>query len=162
MPPDRLARRPAGVAVRALVWLGPEKAEGALVTLKRRLPQTTFNELVAAAQLPTWLARSVGKAAHGWYLSQPSGRGSTRSLGRSGGPAWSPGAPPRKGCMVGRPIWVVVRSCRRGCWFCYRALPGGRNIPSMRSAPIFGVSRSSHPGGGKWEMPGGLRNVHSH
>ncbi|MGO6746614.1 DUF6088 family protein [Rhizobium ruizarguesonis] len=61
-----LANRPAGEAVRALAWLGPEKAEAALLTLKRKLPQTTFNELVAAApQLPTWLARSVGKAAHG-------------------------------------------------------------------------------------------------
>ncbi|MER2534381.1 MAG: DUF6088 family protein [Rhizobiaceae bacterium] len=61
-----LANRPAGEAVRALAWLGPEKAEAALQTLKRRLPSTTFQELVAVApQLPTWLARSVGKAAHG-------------------------------------------------------------------------------------------------
>jgi len=61
-----LAHRPAGEAVRALAWLGPEKAEAALKALKRKLPQTPFNELVAAApQLPTWLARSVGKAAHG-------------------------------------------------------------------------------------------------
>ncbi|PJR91711.1 hypothetical protein CN878_19015 [Ochrobactrum sp. 695/2009] len=61
-----LANRPAGEAVRALAWLGPEKAEAALMALKRKLPQATFNELVAAApQLPTWLARSVGKAAHG-------------------------------------------------------------------------------------------------
>ena len=61
-----LAHRPAGEAVRALAWLGPEMAEVALMALKRKLPQTTFNELVAAApQLPTWLARSVGKAAYG-------------------------------------------------------------------------------------------------
>jgi hypothetical protein len=61
-----LAHRPAGEAVRALAWLGPEKAEAALKALKCKLAQTTFNELVAAApQLPTWLARSVGKAAHG-------------------------------------------------------------------------------------------------
>jgi hypothetical protein len=61
-----LANRPAGEAVRALAWLGPEKTEAALLALKRKLPQATFNELVAAApQLPTWLARSVGKAAHG-------------------------------------------------------------------------------------------------
>lgn len=58
--------RPAGQAVRALAWLGPEKAEAALHTLKRKLPPAAFNELVAAApQLPTWLARSVGKVAHG-------------------------------------------------------------------------------------------------
>jgi hypothetical protein len=61
-----LAHRPAGEAVRALAWLGPEKAEGALKTLKRRLPPAAFNELVAVApRLPTWLARSVGRAAHG-------------------------------------------------------------------------------------------------
>ncbi|MGI4730631.1 MAG: DUF6088 family protein, partial [Janthinobacterium lividum] len=61
-----LAHKPAGEAVRALAWLGPEKAEAALTTLKRKLPPSIFGELVAAApQLPTWLARSVGKAAHG-------------------------------------------------------------------------------------------------
>ena len=61
-----MAHRPAGQAVRALAWLGPEKAEAALKTLKRKLPPAAFSELVAAApQLPTWLARSVGKVAHG-------------------------------------------------------------------------------------------------
>ena len=61
-----LANRPAGEAVRALAWLGPEKAETALKTLKRKMPSGAFGELVAAApQLPTWLARSVGKAAYG-------------------------------------------------------------------------------------------------
>jgi hypothetical protein len=61
-----LANRPAGEAVRALAWLGPEKAEAALKTLKRRMPPGAFGELVAVApQFPTWLARSVGKAAYG-------------------------------------------------------------------------------------------------
>ena len=61
-----LADRPAGAVVRALAWLGPEKADAALATLKRKIPPSTFNEIVAAApQLPTWLARSVGKAAYG-------------------------------------------------------------------------------------------------
>jgi hypothetical protein len=61
-----MAHRPAGQAVRALAWLGPEQAESALHTLKRKLPPTAFSELVAATpQLPTWLARSVGKVAHG-------------------------------------------------------------------------------------------------
>lgn len=61
-----MPHRPAGQAVRALAWLGPERAEAALQTLKRKLPPAAFSELVAAApQLPTWLARSVGKAAHG-------------------------------------------------------------------------------------------------
>ena len=61
-----LAQRPAGEAVRALAWLGPDKAEAALQALKRKLPPAAFSELVTAApQLPTWLARSVGKVAHG-------------------------------------------------------------------------------------------------
>jgi len=61
-----MAQRPAGEAVRALAWLGPEKAAAALSALKRKLSPTAFSELVEAApQLPTWLARSVGKAAHG-------------------------------------------------------------------------------------------------
>ncbi len=63
-----MAHRPAGEAVRALAWLGPEQAEAALETLKRTLPPAAFNELVAAApQLPTWLARSVweGRAPRG-------------------------------------------------------------------------------------------------
>ena len=61
-----LANRPAGKAVRALAWLGPERAEEALKTLKRKMPAGAFGELVAVApQLPTWLARSVGKTAYG-------------------------------------------------------------------------------------------------
>ena len=61
-----LANRPAGEAVRALAWLGPEQAQAALKTLKRKLPPGAFGELVAAApQLPTWLAQSLGKAAYG-------------------------------------------------------------------------------------------------
>lgn len=59
-----LADRPA--AVRALAWLGPEKAEEALSSIKQKLPPAEFGELVAAApQFPTWFARSVGRAAHG-------------------------------------------------------------------------------------------------
>lgn len=61
-----LAHRPAGEAVRALAWLGPERSEAALRALKRKLPAVAFGELVALMpQLPSWLARSVGKAAHG-------------------------------------------------------------------------------------------------
>lgn len=60
-----LANRPAGEAVRALAWLGPERAEAALTTLKRKMPPGVFDELVAAApQLPTWLAQSVGRVAY--------------------------------------------------------------------------------------------------
>jgi hypothetical protein len=49
--------------VRALAWLGPDKAEAALTALKRKMPPGVFGELVAAApQLPTWLARSVARS----------------------------------------------------------------------------------------------------
>lgn len=61
-----LANRPAGEALRALAWLGPERAEEAIEMLKRKMPPGAFSELVAVApRLPTWLARSVGKAAYG-------------------------------------------------------------------------------------------------
>lgn len=61
-----LAGKPAGQAVRALAWLGPEEADGALRKLKTKLPSAALVELVMAApQFPTWLARAVGKVAHG-------------------------------------------------------------------------------------------------
>ena len=61
-----LAGKTAGQAVRALAWLGPEQAESALRTLKTKLPNAVLLELVMAApQFPTWLARTVGKVAHG-------------------------------------------------------------------------------------------------
>jgi hypothetical protein len=60
-----LADRPAGQAVRALAWLGPEKAGTALALLKRKLGPSAFGELVSVGpRLPTWLARSVSQAAH--------------------------------------------------------------------------------------------------
>lgn len=60
-----LAHRPAGEVVRALAWLGPERAEAALTTLKRKMPSGVFGELVAAApQFPTWLAQAIGKVAY--------------------------------------------------------------------------------------------------
>lgn len=57
-----MAHRLAGQAVRALVWLGPEKADVALQILKQKLSPAPFSELVAAVpQLPTWLARSAAR-----------------------------------------------------------------------------------------------------
>lgn len=61
-----MSDRPAGQVVRALAWLGPERAEAALRRLKPKLSTAVLGELVAAAPLfPTWLARSVGTVAHG-------------------------------------------------------------------------------------------------
>ena len=61
-----LAHPEAGAAVRALAWLGPGKADGALKTLKRKLSSEAFEELVSAApQYPAWLAQGIGKAVCG-------------------------------------------------------------------------------------------------
>jgi hypothetical protein len=61
-----LGDKASGQVVRALAWLGPNEAEGALRNLKSRLPKSAMTELVTAApQFPTWLARTIGKVAHG-------------------------------------------------------------------------------------------------
>ena len=57
-----LAGRPAGEILRALAWLGPSKAVGALVTLRRTLPASDLQALAKAAPLlPTWLAQQVSQ-----------------------------------------------------------------------------------------------------
>lgn len=57
-----LADRPAGDAVRALAWLGPEKAQTAILTLKRKLAPSAFGELVSVGpHLPDWLARALSQ-----------------------------------------------------------------------------------------------------
>lgn len=62
-----LADRPAGDAVRALAWVGPEKAQTALATLKQKLGPSAFGELVSVgSHLPDWLARALRQfATHG-------------------------------------------------------------------------------------------------
>ncbi len=61
-----LGNKASGQAVRALAWLGPEDATGALRTLQAKLTDTAKTELITAApQFPTWLARLVGKLVHG-------------------------------------------------------------------------------------------------
>ncbi|WP_025769456.1 DUF6088 family protein [Thioalkalivibrio sp. HK1] len=57
------ANRPAGKAIRALDWLGPDHAEKGLKKLKETLPSKEFEDLVSAApRLPTWLARIITQA----------------------------------------------------------------------------------------------------
>jgi len=59
-----LAGRPAGDVLRALAWLGPEKAGEALRKLKRKLSETELEEIVSArAVLPVWLAKQVSEIA---------------------------------------------------------------------------------------------------
>lgn len=55
-----LAGRPAGEAVRALAWAGPERAKAALITIRKHLPPAEVEALRgAAAMLPAWLAKHV-------------------------------------------------------------------------------------------------------
>lgn len=57
-----LAGRPAGDALQALAWLGPEKAGEALRTLGRKLPEAELREIAAARGiLPVWLAEQVSE-----------------------------------------------------------------------------------------------------
>ena len=52
--------RPAGDAVRALAWLGPEEVEENLETLENRLSPEDIDELAATrAVMPAWLAEPV-------------------------------------------------------------------------------------------------------
>ncbi len=52
--------RPAGDAVRALAWLGPEEVEENLGTIEHKLSSKDFEELAAArAVMPSWLAEPV-------------------------------------------------------------------------------------------------------
>lgn len=55
-----LPGRPAGEAIRALAWLGPEEAPRALRRLKNRLSPAETKALTSArAVLPSWLAEDV-------------------------------------------------------------------------------------------------------
>jgi hypothetical protein len=52
--------RAAGDVVRALAWLGPEKAGEALRALRAKLPAAEMKKVASArARLPTWLAQEV-------------------------------------------------------------------------------------------------------
>lgn len=55
-----LAGRPAGEAVRALAWSGPEKAGSTLKAIRKHLPASEVSALrEAAGLLPPWLAKHV-------------------------------------------------------------------------------------------------------
>jgi hypothetical protein len=57
-----LGKRPAGMAVRALSWLGPEQAHAALKILQEKLPVAEWEAICAArALLPDWMARAVSE-----------------------------------------------------------------------------------------------------
>lgn len=59
-----LAHRRAGDALRALAWLGPEKAEAGVVSLRRTLEPAAFAELISVApHLPNWLGHRLAQFA---------------------------------------------------------------------------------------------------
>jgi hypothetical protein len=59
-----MGNRPAGMAIRALGWLGQDQAASALQTLHSRLPATEWDAMRAArAAMPSWMARAVSEVA---------------------------------------------------------------------------------------------------
>lgn len=57
-----LGNRPAGMAIRALSWLGPERVQPALKVLQKKLAMAEWDVLRAArASLPSWMARAVSE-----------------------------------------------------------------------------------------------------
>ena len=58
-----LGKRPAGKAIRALSWLGPEAAPEALKQLRDRLPESEWEAVLGARPLlPSWMAKVVSEA----------------------------------------------------------------------------------------------------
>lgn len=60
-----LAGRPAGEALRALVWIGPKGSKEALRVLQRKLPAAALREMAAVrGRLPTWMAQEISALVH--------------------------------------------------------------------------------------------------
>ena len=62
-----LGKRPAGMAIRALYWLGPEAAPAALKQLRTKLSEPEWEAVRSArAMLPSWMAKVVSEGmTHG-------------------------------------------------------------------------------------------------
>ena len=61
-----LGKRPAGQAIRALIWLGPEQTHQVLEGLKSQLPTHEWEALLQSrAGLPSWMAKAVSEVALG-------------------------------------------------------------------------------------------------
>jgi len=59
-----LGTGPAGVAVRALAWMGPTHVSESLAVLHRSLPSSEWRALASArAALPSWMAQAIGEEA---------------------------------------------------------------------------------------------------
>ena len=61
-----LGKRPAGQAVRALIWFGPERAPSVLEVLRKKLPSQEWEAMRnARAGLPSWMAKAVSEVTIG-------------------------------------------------------------------------------------------------
>jgi hypothetical protein len=61
-----LGKRPAGKAIRALMWFGPEQAPKVLQVLRSKLPSQEWEAMrQARAGLPSWMAKAVSEVAIG-------------------------------------------------------------------------------------------------
>lgn len=62
-----LGKRPAGMAIRALYWLGPEAAPAAIKQLRTKLSEPEWEAVRSArAMLPSWMAKAVSEGmTHG-------------------------------------------------------------------------------------------------
>lgn len=59
-----LPGRKAGALIRALAWLGPERASSAVEVVRSKLPEAELRAVVEMRRmLPTWLAMQVSKLA---------------------------------------------------------------------------------------------------
>ena len=57
-----MGKRPAGMVIRALAWLGAEQALSALKILHSKLPTAEWEAMRAArAAMPSWMARAVSE-----------------------------------------------------------------------------------------------------
>ncbi len=60
-----LGNRPAGMAVRALAWIGQAHGQEALSKIHQKLSKEEWKLLVASrASFPEWIARLLGEAGH--------------------------------------------------------------------------------------------------
>jgi hypothetical protein len=61
-----LGKRPAGKAIRALIWLGPEQAPIILSVLKSKLPIQEWEAMhQSRAKLPGWMIKAVSEVTVG-------------------------------------------------------------------------------------------------
>jgi hypothetical protein len=59
-----LGSQPAGAAIRALAWLGPDLAQESIEKLHRSLPEAEWQALTRhRASLPSWMASAIGREA---------------------------------------------------------------------------------------------------